>query len=77
MTNNLLPVHFSKKATKQLKKPQKSDRILFSLIEQAIIDIQQDSSIGEAKWEDLDGYLCYDVYDQFNSRKQINYKICY
>jgi len=77
MTNNLLPVSFSKKARKQLKKFRKSDRTLFMLIEEAITDIRQDPSIGEAKWGDLDGYFGYDVYHQINPRKQINYEICY
>lgn len=77
LTNNLLPVNFTKKALKQLKSFRKSDKTLYMIVDQAITDIRQDPSIGEAKWGNLDGYFCYDVYHQINSRKQINYEICY
>lgn len=77
MTYNLPPVTFTKKARKQLKTFRKSDRTLYMLIDKAIEDIRKDPYIGEAKWGDLEGYFSYDVYHQINTKKHINYEICY
>src|SRR5699024_5580465 len=77
MTNNLLPVSFSKKARKQLKKFRKSDRTLFMLIEEAITILLQAHGAGAVQYGDLHGDLGYDVYQQINARRQINYEVCF
>lgn len=71
-SNGLLPYKLSHRAAKQLKKIRKTDRSLYDKVNNAIIDIRIDPTIGEAKKGDLKGYSCIDI-----SHLKTNYELCY
>jgi len=70
--SSLLPIYFTSRAKRDIKKIKKKNKVLYNKINDSIIELSKNVYYGSMKTGDLKGVYSIDIYDS-----GINYELAY